>query len=166
MKQKEIEKAKITPFLKEEWKDINRNFEENFEGSTETNIDQKKLKDLAKYLYDVPHGDKLFKKTRRLLSDRRKMVEETNKLDWAMGELLAYSTLLDEGHNVRLSGQDVERGTFSHRHAILKVEQSEEEVCPLNNINDKSSFEPTTLYFQNMEYLDLIMGFPWLDQMI
>ena len=46
---KEIERAKITPFLKEEWKDINRNFEENFEGSTETNISQKKLKDLAKY---------------------------------------------------------------------------------------------------------------------
>ena len=51
-------------------------------------LTQKKLKDLAKYLYDVPHADKLFKKTRRLLSDRRKMVEETNKLDWAMGELL------------------------------------------------------------------------------
>ena len=83
---KEIEREKINPFLKEEWKDINRNFEENFEGSTETNISQKKLKDLAKYLYDIPNADKLFKKTRRLLSDRRKMVEETNKLDSAMGE--------------------------------------------------------------------------------
>ena len=159
MKLKEIEKAKITPFLKEEWKDINRNFEENFEGSTETNIDQKKLKDLAKYLYDVPHADKLFKKTRRLLSDRRKMVEETNKLDWAMGELLAYSTLLDEGHNVRLSGQDVERGTFSYRHAILKVEQSEEEVCPLNNISDRSSFESYNSLLSEYGVLGFDYGF-------
>ena len=156
---KEIERAKITPFLKEEWKDINRNFEENFEGTTETNIAQKKLKDLAKYLYDVPHADKLFKKTRRLLSDRRKMVEETNKLDWAMGELLAYATLLDEGHNVRLSGQDVERGTFSHRHAVLKVEQSEEEVCPLNNISDRSTFEAYNSLLSEYGVLGFDYGF-------
>ena len=156
---KEIERAKITPFLKEEWKDINRNFEENFEGSTETNIAQKKLKDLAKYLYDVPQSDKLFKKTRRLLSDRRKMVEETNKLDWAMGELLAYATLLDEGHNVRLSGQDVERGTFSHRHAVLKVEQSEEEVCPLNNISDRSTFEAYNSLLSEYGVLGFDYGF-------
>ena len=69
------------------------------------------------------------------------MVEETDKLDWAMGELLAYASLLDEGHDVRLSGQDVERGTFSHRHAILKVEHSEEEVCPLNTISENANFE-------------------------
>jgi len=69
------------------------------------------------------------------------MVEETDKLDWAMGELLAYASLLDEGHDVRLSGQDVERGTFSHRHAILKVEQSEEEVCPLNSVSKTAKFE-------------------------
>ena len=156
---KEIVRAKITPFLKDEWKDINRNFEENFEGSTETNIAQKKLKDLAKYLYDVPQADKLFKKTRRLLSDRRKMVEETNKLDWAMGELLAYATLLDEGHNVRLSGQDVERGTFSHRHAVLKVEQSEEEVCPLNNISDRSSFEAYNSLLSEYGVLGFDYGF-------
>ena len=138
---KEIEKARITPFLKDEWRDIERNFEECFEGSDATNIGQNKLKELATYLYNVPQADKLFKKTRKLLADRKKMVEETNSLDWAMGELLAYASLLDEGYDIRLSGQDVERGTFSHRHAILKVEQSEEEVCPLNNISDTATFE-------------------------
>ena len=58
------------------------------------------------------------------MRDRLKMVEE-DRLDWALGELLAYATLLVEGHPVRISGQDVERGTFSHRHAVVKTEDSE-----------------------------------------
>ena len=138
---KEIKKAKITRFLKEEWSEVKRNFIPEFKGSNATNIAQDKLKELAKYLYDIPEADKLFKKTRKLLSDRKKMVEVSDSLDWAMGELLAYASLLDEGHDIRLSGQDVERGTFSHRHAILKVEQSEEEVCPLNSISTTANFE-------------------------
>jgi len=138
---KEIKKAKITRFLKEEWSEVKRNFIPEFKGSNATNIGQDKLKELAKYLYDVPEADKLFKKTRKLLSDRKKMVEVSDSLDWAMGELLAYASLLDEGHDIRLSGQDVERGTFSHRHAILKVEQSEEEACPLNSISTTANFE-------------------------
>ncbi len=137
---KEIKKANITRFLKEEWSEIIRNFNPVFEGSTKTNLSVKKLNRLAKYLYEVPEEDKLFKKTRKLLADRKEMVEGSDTLDWAMGELLAYVSLIDEGHDIRLSGQDVERGTFSHRHAILKVEQSEEEVCPLNNISDTSKF--------------------------
>jgi 2-oxoglutarate dehydrogenase E1 component len=65
------------------------------------------------------------------------MYFDRDKLDWAMGELLAYGTLLQEGFNVRLSGQDVERGTFSHRHAVIKSENSENEIVLLNNINPK-----------------------------
>ena len=61
---------------------------------------------------------------------------EIDKLDWSMAEHLAYGTLLEEGYNVRISGQDVERGTFSHRHAVIKVEDSEEEVVLLNNISE------------------------------
>jgi 2-oxoglutarate dehydrogenase E1 component len=138
---KEIKKAKITRFLKEEWVEIKRTFDADFIASSSTNIGQKKLKELAKYLYDIPEAEKLFKKTRKLLDTRKKMVEETDKLDWAMGELLAYASLLDEEHDVRLSGQDVERGTFSHRHAILKVEHPEGEVCPLNAISETANFE-------------------------
>ena len=59
-----------------------------------------------------------------------------DKLDWSMAEHLAYGSLLEEGFNVRISGQDVERGTFSHRHGIVKVEDSEEEIILHNNIGD------------------------------
>tara|TARA_R110002050_G_scaffold226163_1_gene361987 strand:- start:218 stop:1261 length:1044 start_codon:yes stop_codon:yes gene_type:complete len=69
------------------------------------------------------------------------MYFEDNKMDWAMGELLAYGSLLQEGHDVRISGQDVERGTFSHRHAVIKVEESEEEVVLLNHLKgDQGDF--------------------------
>jgi len=138
---KEIKKSKITRFLKEEWVEIKRTFEADFRASSSTNIGKGKLKELAKYLYDIPESQKLFKKTKKLLNDRKKMLEEADKLDWAMAELLAYASLLEEGHNVRLSGQDVERGTFSHRHAILKVESPEGEVSPLNTISKTANFE-------------------------
>ena len=84
------------------------------------------VKEVAKKIYTVAQHDSLFKKTQRLLADQKKMVEEKNQLDWGMAELLAYGTLLYEGNPIRLSGQDVERGTFSHRHAVLKLEQSEQ----------------------------------------
>ena len=85
--------------------------------------------------------DGFLRKTVKLISDRSKMFFDANKLDWAMGELLAYGSLLKEGYNVRISGQDVERGTFSHRHAILKSEDSEEEIVLLNTISkDQGQF--------------------------
>ena len=58
-------------------------------------------------------------------------------IDWGLAEMLAYGTLLFEGHNVRISGQDVQRGTFSHRHAIIKSDDSEEEIVLLNNVPKK-----------------------------
>ncbi len=61
--------------------------------------------------------------------------------DWAMGELMAYATLMNEGHNVRFTGQDVERGTFSHRHAVVKIEDTEEKYIPLNNFGAKGRFD-------------------------
>lgn len=137
---KELEKAFITPFLGQEWKSFKKATAQDFVSSPETGVSQEELQSVAKKLYDIPEVNKLFKKSQRLLSDRKKMFEETKKLDWAMGELLAYGTLLKEGHPVRLSGQDVERGTFSHRHAVLKLEASEKEICPLNNINENAKF--------------------------
>ena len=69
----------------------------------------------------MPKDKEFFKKIEKLFEERNKMVNKTHVFDWAMGELLAYGTLLKEGHPVRLSGEDVKRGTFSHRHAVLTL---------------------------------------------
>ena len=87
-----------------------------------------------------------------------KMIEE-NMLDWSMGELLAYGTLLNEGHSIRLSGQDVERGTFSHRHAILKIEESEDEICPLNAINKEALFNAYNSHLSEYGVLGFDYGY-------
>jgi 2-oxoglutarate dehydrogenase E1 component len=138
---KEVEKAFITPFMEKEWEGFQKANPADFEQSPETGVEEKVLREVAEKLYTVSEEKQLFKKSQRLLADRKKMVEETDKLDWAMGELLAYGTLLKEGHPVRISGQDVERGTFSHRHAVLKLEESEKEIIPLNSISADTKFQ-------------------------
>jgi len=132
---KQIEKAKITNFLEEVWTDFRKSKSNDFENSPPTGVKKSKLLLLAKKMNSLPEGKKYFRKIIKLFDDRLKMIE-SDKLDWAMGELLAYATLLDEGKSIRISGQDVERGTFSHRHAIVKTEDNEEEIVPLNLLND------------------------------
>ena len=125
----------VTPFMDDEWQGYKRVDESGMHPEIVTAVDSKKLKLVANAISTLPEGKKFLRKIERLISDRKKMFFDTNKLDWSMGELLAYGTLLQEGFNVRLSGQDVERGTFSHRHAVLKAETSEEELILLNQIN-------------------------------
>ena len=125
----------ITPFMEDEWTGYERVDEKGMHPDLTTAVDLKVLTAVAKTITNVPPDKKFLRKIERLIADRNKMFFETDKLDWAMGELLAYGTLLVEGYNVRLSGQDVERGTFSHRHAVLKAESSEEEVILLNLID-------------------------------
>ena len=76
---------------------------------------------------------------------------ENNALDWAMGELLAYGTLLTEGSTIRISGEDVERGTFSHRHAVVKTEDNEEEYVPLKQVSD-NKFDIYNSHLLNMVF--------------
>lgn len=121
-------------FLSRIWGDKRKATVEDFESSPETGYDAESLKQMAAKLASLPTEMNFLKKIRKIFDDRSNMVNETDKLDWAMGELLAYGTLLSEGHPVRLSGQDCARGTFSHRHAIVKAEDSEAEYSPLNNL--------------------------------
>ncbi|MDB2362454.1 2-oxoglutarate dehydrogenase E1 component [Flavobacteriales bacterium] len=156
---KEIEKAEITPFMKAEWQGFRKSKDADFVQSQDTAVELEVLKEVASKLYNVPEKDALFKKTQRLLNDQKKMVEESNRLDWGMAELLAYGTLLHEGHPVRISGQDVERGTFSHRHAVLKVEESERKIIPLNAVNPTVKFEAYNSLLSEYGVLGFDYGF-------
>jgi 2-oxoglutarate dehydrogenase E1 component len=130
------DKTEITPFMADEWKGFSNVREWEMMEKVDTTYDTDKLSAIAKVITKLPEGKKFLRKVEKLVNDRRKMFFETDTLDWAMGELLAYGTLLEEGYGVRMSGQDVERGTFSHRHAVMKVEESEEEVLLLNHVSE------------------------------
>jgi 2-oxoglutarate dehydrogenase E1 component len=126
----------ITPFMENEWEGYKQVSDDVMLQKFDTSFDKKQLTEIAKTITELPSDKKFISKITKLIGDRKNMVE-TNTLDWAMGELLAYGSLLKEGFDVRISGQDVERGTFSHRHAVVKVEDSEEEVILLDKIKDK-----------------------------
>ncbi|WP_024481902.1 2-oxoglutarate dehydrogenase E1 component [Cellulophaga baltica] len=131
------DKTVITPFMEDEWKGFVSVQEDEMVKPIDTSYPKEKLTQIANSLTSLPKGKKFLRKVDKLVEDRRKMFFENDSLDWAMGELLAYGSLLQEGFGVRMSGQDVERGTFSHRHAVVKVEDSEEEVVPLNLVEGK-----------------------------
>ena len=130
------DKTVITPFMADEWKGFENVREWEMMEAVDTTFDEDKLTKIAKVLTELPKGKKFLRKVEKLVNDRHNMYFESDNLDWAMGELLAYGTLLEEGFAVRMSGQDVERGTFSHRHAVMKVEESEEEVILLNQLSE------------------------------
>ena len=127
----------ITPFMKNVWKGFDQVSDDVMLKKVNTTFDKKELTEIAKTICELPSDKKFISKITKIIKDRNNMYFENDNLDWAMGELLAYGSLLKEGFDVRISGQDVERGTFSHRHAVVKVEESEEEVVLLSNIKDK-----------------------------
>jgi len=133
------EKTKVTGFMEGRWSEYRLSNSKDFDQSPVTAVDKKTIATLADKITSLPSDKKFFNKIVRLFDDRKQMMKEPGRLDWAMGELLAYATLMNEGFPVRISGQDVERGTFSHRHAVIRVEDSEEQYIPLSNLSDKQA---------------------------
>ena len=132
----------ITPFMQHEWEGLERVKKKEMLKTFSTEVKKNDLENVANNIFKIDNSNLFLRKVVRLMNDRKNMFFEDDKIDWAMAELLAYGTLLNQNYNVRISGQDVERGTFSHRHAILKTEQTEEEYIPLNNISKtQGSFE-------------------------
>ncbi len=126
----------ITPFMQDEWEGFQRVKVDEMLEPIDTSCDIETLEKVGSAITKLPEDKSFIRKIQRLTGERHKMFFETKTLDWAMGEMLAYGSLLAEGHDVRVSGQDVERGTFSHRHAVIKVEDSEEELILLNSISE------------------------------
>ena len=133
---KKDKKSKVKEFMKSTWEAFDREDLSTMLEPVDTSYKATQLKHIAKVVSTVPEGVKFLRKAERILEGRAKMVFETNKLDWGMAENLAYGSLMEEGFNVRISGQDVERGTFSHRHAVLRDEVTEERINLLNKNRD------------------------------
>lgn len=138
-----MSKATVFDFMEKEWKELKRATKADFDTSPETGVSKEKLLELGRKLATLPKGKKYFRKIEKIFKDRLDAIEG-DKLDWGSAEMLAYATLLDEGHPVRISGQDVERGTFSHRHAVVKTEDNEEEIVTLNLLSEKQA--PFSIY--------------------
>ncbi|SDK64390.1 2-oxoglutarate dehydrogenase E1 component [Catalinimonas alkaloidigena] len=121
------------------WQELRRSTPEDFEQSPETFVSDEVVAKVGEALVNLPKAFKPLKQVSKLLKERQQMFFESQELNWAAGELLAYGSLLLEGHAVRLSGQDSQRGTFSHRHAVLHDAKTNEAYYSLNHIDPSQS---------------------------
>jgi 2-oxoglutarate dehydrogenase E1 component len=120
--------------IEEEWHKLRRAKPEDFDQSPETGVKEATVDKVAQALTTIPEGFKPIKQIEKLLKDRKTAFNEEKVLGWAEAELLAYGSLLTEGIPVRMSGQDVKRGTFSHRHVYFFDMNTNEPYCGLDHI--------------------------------
>ncbi len=122
--------------LEVEWRNLTRSTSADFDQSPVTAISEELVNKIGKALTTIPENFKPIKQVEKLLKDRQEMFFETKVLNWASAELLAYGSMLSDGNIVRVSGQDVERGTFSHRHAVIHDSVTSEPYNSLNHIGE------------------------------
>ena len=154
---RESDKTVITEILADDWSEFRIAQAEDIMTPVDTRFPQKELDALAEGITQLPKDKKFIKKIQRIIQDRKKRYFQDNTLDWAMGELLAYATLMKEGFDVRISGQDVERGTFSHRHAIKKTEDDSEEI----NLHNTLGLEGHMDIFNSLLSEYAVVGFDY-----
>ncbi|MEC7870263.1 MAG: 2-oxoglutarate dehydrogenase E1 component [Bacteroidota bacterium] len=156
---KKVEKTTINLFLESDWINFKKAKSEDLKLDTVTKVKMKVIEEVANSITTLPAEKKILRKTVKLINERKKMFSDGIAIDWGLAEMLAYGTLLFEGHNVRISGQDVQRGTFSHRHAIIKSDDSEEEIVLLNNVPKKNN---TTFSIYNSPLSEYaVLGFDY-----
>lgn len=124
----------------------------------DTQYDLKKLQELAVKLQEVPEGFAVQRQVSKILEDRRKMAAGALPINWGFAEVMAYGTLLEEGHQVRFTGQDVGRGTFSHRHAVLHNQKDANTYTPLKHINDE---QPRCDIFDSLLSEEAVLAFEY-----
>jgi len=143
--------------FKRKWVGFRTATSKDFEASIDTSCSKKNIDTIAKQLTNFPKAFNAFKKTEKLFATRDAMIKTDKKVDWGLAEQLAFGSLIVEGHNVRLSGQDCQRGTFSHRHCVLKDEQNESHFIPLNELSKTAGIEVLNSHLS--EYC--VMGFEY-----
>ena len=114
------------------WKEYNVT---DWRTPTKTAVDKKTLMDIGQKLSHMPAGFKMQPQVEKAIEARRKMMAGETPMDWGTAETLAYATLLTEGFPIRLSGEDIQRGTFSHRHAVLNHYETGEKYMPLSTVS-------------------------------
>lgn len=117
-----------------EWKKLRRATTADFLNSPDTSVPEPVIREILHALFSWPADFKPLRKVEKIVQEKAKLLEQESKIDWATAELLAYASLLREGKDVRLSGQDVRRGTFSHRHAVLRDENNDKPYNRLSNV--------------------------------
>lgn len=133
------EKPPVSAF-ESRWKGLKKGMEEDNFRKVDTTVPEKTLRELAAKLNKMPASFHVHPKLGRFFEARQKAIDEGKGIDWGNGEALAFATLLNEGHSVRVSGQDAERGTFTHRHSVLNDFETGETYTPLNHLRDQQGF--------------------------
>ncbi len=124
--------------FEKEWASLRRSKPEDFDQSPETGIDEGTVTKVAEALTAIPKGFKPIKQIEAQMKQRKDMFFQSKALNWASAELLAYGSLVLEGKTVRLTGQDVQRGTFSHRHAVLHDANTNQAFNSLKELKDRT----------------------------
>lgn len=158
-------KAKKADWLEGKWSDFELAQVDRDE--EKTGVNAKLIKEVGNKLSEVPSQFNINPKIGRLLEAKRQMIETGKDIDWGTGEALALGTLLLDGFKVRITGQDVERGTFSHRHAVLFDQKDETKFIPLNNIasSQKSFLEVSNSNLSEFAVLGFEYGYSITDPM-
>ncbi|TAE85385.1 MAG: 2-oxoglutarate dehydrogenase E1 component [Bacteroidetes bacterium] len=160
---KSADASPVHSFIQDTWDGFHTASAKDFDKQPETSVNDALFLSLADKITSIPDGFKAFSKVEKLFKDRKTMIKN-NALDWALGELMAYATLSNEGHAVRMTGQDVERGTFSHRHAIIKQEDSELSHNIFDSLGDDK--KATVEFYNSLLSEYAVLGFEYGFSMI
>ncbi len=136
-----------TPFLGHEWT-----------AKCKSSVALKTIQKLGKKLTSVPEGFSVQRQVSKIVSDREKMTAGALPINWGYGEVMAYATLLDEGHPIRITGQDVGRGTFSHRHAVLHNQKDGSTHIALEQLSDD---QPKFEIYDSLLSEEAVMAFEY-----
>lgn len=135
------------PYLGHEWT-----------AKCKTSVALKTLQRIGKKMGQLPEGFAVQRQVSKIVDDRNKMTQGALPINWGYGEVMAYATLLNEGHPIRITGQDVGRGTFSHRHAVLHNQKGGDTYIPLENVSDK---QPLFEIYDSLLSEEAVMAFEY-----
>ncbi|MFK7899615.1 MAG: 2-oxoglutarate dehydrogenase E1 component [Cyclobacteriaceae bacterium] len=150
------EKAVKKQVMESEWSSMTWATEKDFEKSPATGVSEATIKKVGDALVKLPEEFKPLKQIERLIKNRNEQFFDKKELDWASAELLAYGSLMLEGKQVRLSGQDCQRGTFSHRHAVLKDAETGAEY---NSLDGVDGMDETFRVYNSFLSENAVLGF-------